>query len=62
MANEHGFSQVWSDAHRERSAYLIALCSGLWSILKRDRLTVSHPDESCSKAFPTQQSTLAKAA
>lgn len=62
MADEHGFAQVWSDAHRERSAYLMSLFYGFWLILKRSRSPVALTAESRSEAFPTLQSTLAKAA
>ena len=62
MADEHGFAQVWSDAHRERSAYLMSLFSGFWSTLKKSRSSAALPAESRSKAFPTLQDTLVKAA
>ena len=62
MADEHGFAQVWSDAHRERSVYLMSLVSGFWSTLKKNRTPVALTAESRSEAFPTLRITVAKAA
>jgi hypothetical protein len=62
MADDHDFAQVWSSAHRERSAYLISLFSGLWSALKKRRRSRALAAEGRSKAFPTRHGGLAKAA
>ena len=62
MADDHGFAQVWSNAHRERSAYVMSLFSGLWSALKKGLGRRSLAPSRRSKAISKQHDTLAKAA
>jgi hypothetical protein len=62
MAGDHGFAEVWSSAHHERSAYLISLFSDLWSAWKNGGRSRVLAAKGRSKAFSTQHGGLAKAA
>jgi hypothetical protein len=62
MGGDHGFAEVWSSAHHERSAYLVSWFSSLWAAFKEGRRSRVLAAEGRSKAFSAGHGELAKAA
>jgi hypothetical protein len=61
MADDHGFSQVWKEAERERSAHFKSSFSEMWSSLKNSLRRVPTRAKSADGSY-AQSDTLAKAA
>lgn len=53
------FAEVWSEAQQQRSEYLVAIFSGMLSLLRRRR---QQAKQKVDDAFPVRQGAVAKAA